>query len=50
MKLTSLKTVEVLNAKSLNLINGGLREQESNKKDVSSEEKDCLSGDHFSRI
>ncbi len=33
MKLTSLKTVEVLNAKSLNLINGGLKQKESSKKD-----------------
>ncbi len=50
MKLISLKTVEVLNAKSLNLINGGLKQQESNKKDISSEEKDCLSGDDFHKI
>ncbi len=44
MKLSSLKTVEVLNSKSVELISGGLVEA-SKKKDITSTSADCYSDD-----
>ncbi len=36
MKLSSLKTVKVLNSKSLELISGGLSKEDTKKKDCNS--------------
>ena len=44
MKLSSLKSVEVLNSKSVELISGGLVD-ESKKKDITSTSADCYSDD-----
>ena len=45
MKLSSLKTVEVLNTKSVELISGGLAVEASKKKDITSDTNDCYSDD-----
>ncbi|WP_165929306.1 hypothetical protein [Flavobacterium hiemivividum] len=45
MKLSSLKTVEVLNSKSVELISGGLVEDSSKKKDIVSTSGDSYSDD-----
>ena len=44
MKLSSLKTVEILNSKSIELISGGLVES-SKKKDITSDSNDSYSDD-----
>jgi hypothetical protein len=47
MKLKNLKEFEVINAQVLDQVIGGVKEDDSKKKDVSSDEKDCISGDVF---
>jgi hypothetical protein len=47
MKLKNLKGFEIMNAQVLDQVIGGVKEDDSKKKDVSSDEKDCISRDTF---
>ncbi len=48
MKLQSLKSFEVLNNETINLIAGGTA-RDSKKKDVTSTSQDSASNDHFDK-